>query len=430
MKILIKLIIFGLILTSCVNKQDGIEFKEVRNIYKSVSPKISEFQNLSKVEKELAIIELLKNESNQSFPLIEIDSLYSDYVFATFIFLDTAQNHQIEFEVFGIYDEHRFGDKKLYRLDSTDFYYRTYMIPNDLCLSYRFILTDTVNGTKQTVTDPLNNDLIPKGERKGYSWSVLDLRKHEIDWNTRRHGNLGSKLDTFKFTSNLLDNTRNIYVYLPSDYEKTTKKYPVIYLFDSFIYLNRVEVPNVLDNLIFENKIEPMIAVFIDNPTRISRDYELPMNPIFKDFVVKELIPKIKKQYRITDLPDQTIIGGMSYGGLAATYIGFDCDSIFGKVLSQSGSFWRDTIGDLKYANMNRTDYMINRFIKEDKRKIKIFLDWGLQEDMVYGANRKFVRILDQLDYDFKFIEFNGWHDWSNSRKTFSNGLLYLTDSE
>jgi len=430
MKILIKLIIFGLILTSCVNEQDEIEFKEVRNIYKSVSPKISAFENLSKPDRELAIFDLLKNERNQRFPLIEIDSLYSDYVYATFIYLDTTQNHQIEFEVFGIYDEHRFGDKKLYRLDSTDFYYRTYMIPNDLCLSYRFILTDTINGTKQRVTDPLNNDLIPKGERKGYSWSVLDLRTYEIDWNTRRHDNIGSKLDTFKITSNILDNSRNIYVYLPSDYDKTTKKYPVIYLFDSFIYLNRVEVPNVLDNLIHENKIEPMIAVFIDNPTRTSRDYELPMNSLFKDFVVKELMPQIRDRYRITNVPDKTMIGGMSYGGLAAAYIAFDCDSIFGRVLSQSGSFWRDTIGDLKYANMNRTDFMINRFIKEDIRKIKIFLDWGLQEDMVYGANRKFVRILNQLNYDFRFIEFNGWHDWSNSRKTFPNGLLYLTDNE
>lgn len=430
MKRLLKPIIFGLIFTSCLNEQDKIEFKEVRNIYKSVSPTISVINKLNKSDRELAVSDLIKQGNSHGFPLIEIDSLYSDYVFVTFLYLDTTHNQQIEFEVFGIYDEHRFGDKKLYRLDSTDLCYRTYMIPNDLCLSYRFILTDTIEGKKQILTDPLNDNLIPKGKREGFSWSVLDLRTNETDWNSERLDNNRGRLDTLKITSDLLDNTRDIYVYLPSDYDKTTKKYPVIYLFDSFIYLNRVEVPNVLDNLINENKIEPMVAVFIDNPTRTSRDYELPMNSLFKDFVVKELLPQIRDRYRITNVPDKTMIGGMSYGGLAATYIAFDCDSIFGRVLSQSGSFWRDTVGDLKYANMNRTDFMINRFLKEEKRKIKIFLDWGLQEDMVYGANRKFVRILDQLDYDFKFIEFNGWHDWSNSRKTFSNGLLYLTDNE
>lgn len=426
MQKILKLLIFVGILTSCVDKKDKIEFKEIRNIYKSISPTISSIKKLKASEKAIASTDLIRHGVSKGFPLIEIDSLYSDYVFATFLYVDTTHNYDIKFEVFGIYDEYRFGDKELYRLDSTDIYYRTYMIPNDLCFAYRFILTNKINGEKQIITDPLNNELIPKNRREELSWSVLDLRNNEVDWNLKRLKNSGSKLDTLQITSNLLNNTRNIYVYLPADYEKTNVNYPVIYLFDSFIYLNRVEVPNVLDNLIKEGKIEPMIAVFIDNPTPTSRDLELPMNPIFKTFVITELIPKIKTKYRITDKSNETIVGGMSYGGLAATYIAFECDSIFGKVLSQSGSFWRDTIGDLKYSNMNRTDYLINRFIKEQKRDIKIFIDWGLQENMVLGANRKFIRILDRLDYDFKYVEFNGWHDWSNSRKTFPLGLIYL----
>lgn len=430
MKNLLKLVILGLILTSCLNEKGKIEFKEVRNIYKSVSPTISAIHNLNGSEKRLAVSYLIEQGKNNGFPLVEIDSLYSDYVFATFIYLDTTHRHKIEFEVYGIDDEPRFGDKKLYRLDSTDLYYRTYMIPNDLCLSYRYIITDTISGIKQKIIDSLNNDLIPKGEVKRFSWSVLDLRSEEIDWNTKRFDNIGGTLDTFRITSNLLDNTRNIYVYLPSDYDQTTKKYLVLYLFDSFIYLNRVDVPNVLDNLIHENKIEPMIAVFIANPTRTSRNYELPMNHLFKDFVVKELIPQIKKRYRITDIPDKTIIGGMSYGGLAATYIGFECDSIFGRVLSQSGSFWRDTILTDVGNDWIRTDYLTKRFLTENKNSLKLYLDWGLQEDWCKSSGRRFVKVLKTKGYDFKFIEFNGWHDWSNSRKTFPTGLLYLTDNE
>ena len=430
MKKLIKLIIFGSILSSCLSEKDKIEFKEVRNIYCSFSPIMSSIQKCCKPNKEIAISDLIKKGDNQGFPLIEKDSLYSDYVFATFLYVDTTHQHEIKLEVFGIYDEPRFGDRKLYRLDSTDVYYRSYMIPNDLCLAYRFILNDKINGEKRVITDPLNKSLIPTGERKGYSWSVLDLRTNEPNWYAKRYSDIGSKLDTFEITSNLLNNTREIYVYLPSDYYKSNKKYPVIYFFDQFIYLNRVEVPIVLDNLIYENKIEPMVAVFISNPTDSSRKYELPMNAIFRDFVVDELVPTIKDNYRITNKPDKTIIAGMSYGGLAATYIAFECDSIFGKVLSQSGSFWRD----LEWYDVNgveiRGDFLINRFIKEDKRDIKLFIDWGLQENMVLGANRKFAKILDQLHYDFKFVEFNGWHDWSNSRKTFSLGLLYLTENE
>jgi enterochelin esterase-like enzyme len=78
------------------------------------------------------------------------------------------------------------------------------------------------------------------------------------------------------------------------------------------------------------------------------------------------------------------------------------------------------------FGNEIRNDWIINQYIRVDKKKIKLFLDWGLQENMVLGANRKMVRILDKKGYDFKFVEFNGWHDWSNSRKTFPVGLMYL----
>jgi len=428
MKKFINLVLVGLILISCQSEKNKIEFKEIRTVHKSVSPTLSSIRKLNNPDKKNALSDLIKKGYDQGFPLLETDSLYSDFVYMTFIYVDTTHRHNIEFEVSGIYEEYRFGDRKLHRLDSTDIYYRSYMIPDDLCFAYRFILHDTINGEKQKITDPLNKELIPTGVKKGFSWSVLDLRTNETDWYTKRYDNIGSKIDTFKITSRLLDNTRNIYVYLPPEYGKTNRKYPVIYLFDSFIYLNRVEVPNVLDNLIHENKIEPMVAVFIDNPTSTSRKYELPLNPTFKDFIVTELVPEIKNKYRITNKPAETIIGGMSYGGLASTYIAFNCDSVFGKVLSQSGSFWRD----LEWYDNNgvdiRGDWLINQFKIEENKNLKLFLDWGLQENWCLSSGRRMVKVMDKKDYKYKFIEFNGWHDWSNSRKTFPEGLLYLVN--
>lgn len=87
--------------------------------------------------------------------------------------------------------------------------------------------------------------------------------------------------------------------------------------------MNRVEVSNILDNLIREKRLEPMVAVFIDNPTGTSRRAELPMNPLFRDFMLNKLIPEIRGSYRITDRPDVsrmwlfpflpvTVFGGMS----------------------------------------------------------------------------------------------------------------------
>ena len=430
MKNLIWLILCGSVLASCAAPKAGLRFAEIRNIYKSVSPRITSIGELTGADKHTAAFDLMKQGAAQGFPLVETDPLYDDYVFMTFVYVDTAHRYDIGFEVYGIYEEPRFGDRKLHRLDSTDVYYRCYMVPADICFSYRFTLTDPLTGQTQKVTDPFNPNLTPSGNRGRYSWFILDLRSHEPDWYTKRHEQVGSRIDTLKMTSRILENTRNVYVYLPPGYDSATRNYPVIYLFDSFIYLNRIEVPNVLDNLIDEHRIEPMVAVFIDNPTGTSRDDELPMNPLFRDFMVRELVPEIKSRYRITGNPEQTLVGGMSYGGLAAAYLAFECDSIFGKVLSQSGGFWRDPKGAFRYADNDRADFLINRFIREEKRDICFFLDWGLQEDMVLGANRKFVRVLDRLGYEFQWREFNGWHDWSNSRKTFPEGLLYLLNHE
>jgi enterochelin esterase-like enzyme len=37
-----------------------------------------------------------------------------------------------------------------------------------------------------------------------------------------------------------------------------------------------------------------------------------------------------------------------------------------------------------------------------------ILVMYGLQENMVLGANRKFARILKEKGYHYKFVEFNG----------------------
>jgi enterochelin esterase family protein len=370
-------------------------------------------------------------QSQKSLPLVEKDSLYDDYLYVTFIHRDSTKNSLVSFDIFGNYDDKNLGNKMLKRLRNTDLYYRSYYMPNDICFSYHFIITDTVNKRTKIITDKHNPERIPSGPLKDYSWSVLDLDQIANPPYIKRHDNIKSELVELTFKSTILKNTRKIFVYLPENYsDKREEAYPVIYLFDSFIYLNRIEVPNVLDNMIYENEIEPMVAVFIDNATNLSRDKELPLNFEFKDFVINELVPYINNSFKITDDPQKTIIGGMSYGGLAASFISFYHSDIFGKVISQSGSFWRDTTIEEPAINWYRTDWLINKFQTEDKKNLKIYMDWGLQEPIILNSNRKFVRVLNELRYDFNYSEFNGWHDWSNSRKSFPTGLKYLMENQ
>lgn len=410
--------------------QREIKFSEIRPPYKSISPVVSELIKIDENNLQNRIDIFWEDAKINGLPLVEKDSLYSDYVWITLIHRDSTENKDISFEVFGIYSEYRFGDMKMHRLKNTDLYYRSYMVPNDMCFSYRFIVKDTVSNEISKSVDHYNYNLIPTVEERNFSYSVLDLNAFNADWNTKRYYDLNSKIDTIEYTDNIVAKNRNIYIYLPPDYDENRQKpYPVIYLFDAFIYLNRVEVPNILDNLITEGKIEPMIAVLFGTYNN-TRGILLPINFEFKNEFITVIVPLISEKYNISLNPKYNIIGGMSYGGLAATFIAFYHPDVFGKVLSQSGSFWRGIELSDSYGNEVRNDWMINQFIKEDKKTIDIFLDWGLQENMVLGSNRKMVRILNKKNYKFDYIEFNGWHDWSNSRKTFPIGLMYLLEKK
>ncbi|MCD7973517.1 MAG: DUF3327 domain-containing protein [Candidatus Azobacteroides sp.] len=392
----------------------------------SVSPTIEEMQRLPAGQLKDKVEEFWLKIQTEGLPLIEPDPLYEHYEYVTFIYRNEKKYPEVKLFIPGIYDEYRFGDKKMYQLGNTDLYYRTYLLAKDVCLSYRF---DVKNRAGKVIKelDPYNKNRIPKQEARSYSYSVLDRSNTGQDWGERMHPDLESKIDSFTFESHLLKNKREIYIYLPPGYDfHREEKYPVIYLFDAFVYLNRVEVPVVLDNLIAENKIPPMVAVMLDNPTNDSRYVEYPLNFDFKHAIVTELIPFIREKYNVSLSPEKNIIGGMSYGGLAAAFFAFYHPDIFGNVLSQSGSFWRDKILKDKAGNEYRNDWLPRQFLLEEKKEIKIFLDWGLQENMVLGANRNFVRVLEKKKYDYAFMELNGWHNWSITRRTFPLGVMFL----
>ena len=132
-------IISLLIFISCSNKRNEIEFREIKYVFNSVSPAISSILQSEKVAKETTLHNIIQNGYEQGFPLIEKDSLYPDYIFATFFYNDTTHNNEIKLDVFGIYDEYRLGERELFRLGASDWYYRSYLFPDDLCLAYRYI---------------------------------------------------------------------------------------------------------------------------------------------------------------------------------------------------------------------------------------------------------------------------------------------------
>ncbi|MEC3907635.1 alpha/beta hydrolase-fold protein [Tamlana sp. 2201CG12-4] len=152
-----------------------------------------------------------------------------------------------------------------------------------------------------------------------------------------------------------LNRKRRIWVYLPPNYELSSKKYPVLYLHDGQNIFDDVtaydgewaidETLNKLSKSVGLN----LIVVGIDNggDTRMSEyspwensQYGKAEGDSYLEFIVKTLKPEIDKTYRTKVSAKNTGIMGSSMGGLISHYAGLKYPKVFGKVGVFSPSFW------------------------------------------------------------------------------------------
>jgi predicted alpha/beta superfamily hydrolase len=159
------------------------------------------------------------------------------------------------------------------------------------------------------------------------------------------------------FHSKVLDNTRQITIYLPPGYERGDAQYPVLYMQDgqnlfepqrAFIAGQHWRLDEAADLAISERSSEPMIIVGIDHagPERVE-EYTPTYDPSrqvggraadYARMLIDELKPLIDSRYRT--LPDDTGAGGSSLGGLITLHLGLTRPDVFSRLAVLSPSVW------------------------------------------------------------------------------------------
>ncbi|HJZ83033.1 MAG TPA: alpha/beta hydrolase-fold protein, partial [Pyrinomonadaceae bacterium] len=158
-------------------------------------------------------------------------------------------------------------------------------------------------------------------------------REHTLTGDVRLHHN---------FHSNVLNNDRDVIVYLPPGYEADKqKRYPVFYMHDgqnifdgatSYIPGQEWRVDEVAQSLIAASRIEPLIIVGIYNAGRERVNEYTPAQDakykaggkadLYGRFLVEEVKPFIDRTYRTMPDSKHTGLGGSSLGGLISLYLG------------------------------------------------------------------------------------------------------------
>lgn len=336
------------------------------------------------------------------------------------------------------------GHAHLARLPNSAIWYKSYVVSDKTILSYRLAPNvpqlvveekpdrrmEQRRAVLATVQpDPLNRQpLFAENDGRFGAASTITLPQAPSDVVTRDVGNPRGTISHEIYHSVQLDNERRISFYLPNKRYNLTPESPLLILFDGDAYLDRVPTPIVLDNLIAQQKIPPLRAVFINNPLPSLRAQELTPNETFADFMAHEFKPYLCKEHRICPSAQDTILSGSSFGGLASMAIAFRYPEVFGTVLSQSGSFW------WREENSNN-QWMIEQITRSSRKDISIYLNAGAFEKVsdergILETNHRLFEELQRKGYPVIFQTFSSGHDYFAWRIGLAHGLTQLFTSK
>jgi len=149
-----------------------------------------------------------------------------------------------------------------------------------------------------------------------------------------------------------LNRTRRIWIYLPSDYENSGKKYPVLYMHDGQnIFDDATSFAGEwgVDEFLDSTKLNKCIVIGIDHGGQKRINEYCPYNmekygkgegDAYVDFLVRTLKPFIDKNYHTLKDKQNTFIAGSSMGGLISMYAVLKYPNVFGGAGVFSPSFW------------------------------------------------------------------------------------------
>jgi len=409
-----------------------------------ISPRLLKLkENLEKaINKRKIIDEFWKEIEEKSTPIIEQIENEPKYKLITFLFKENADTDEILLISGSLGVISSRGIFK--RIQGTNIYYKSIFYLNKTRTTYAI--------SRQKANIPLyppKDYILPvlKGDplNKKNVTVLFDSRKAVLElpdapsqpWIEENDNVPKGTLETFQLKSPKFEKEFSILIYLPPNYNASADPYNILFLFDGSWYNNPnlIPTPTILNNLIFSKKIHPIIAVFIFQHMEDgleSRNIELNTNPDFAFFVGEELHPYLQKKYNITNHPERTIVGGASLGGLTASYMGLKYPDKFGKILSQSGSYWA---AEKRFnPDFVKWQYLIGEYVKREKLPLVFYLEVGYYEgkESLHGApshffsNRHFRDVLLSKGYSVKYVEFVGGHDFICWRGSLADGLIYL----
>lgn len=264
------------------------------------------------------------------------------------------------------------------------------------------------------------------------------------------HAQYGTVYDELSMQSEILGMERKFAIYLPPDYERSQRSYPVLYLLhgagdDQTGWVQFGEVLHITDKAINEGTATPMIIVMPDANTG-RRGYFNVGDWRYEDFFFEELMPHVETTYRIKGEKRYRAVAGLSMGGGGAFMYALHRPELFSSACPLSAS-----TGPLSLEAMDRYAQRrgFSEFTQQEKeayfnrhsalalveqtpldaiKSVRWFIDCG-DEDFLYEGNALVHIAMRKREIPHEFRVRDGAHNWTYWRESLPVVLEFVSQA-
>jgi enterochelin esterase family protein len=187
-------------------------------------------------------------------------------------------------------------------------------------------------------------------------------------------------------------------------------------------------VPRIMDNLIAEGKVKPMIVVMPNgNPSKQAAPGETNENLAYRpvmsnalpgykegsyELSFKEIVDCIDTRYRTKAEKSKRAVAGLSMGGFHSLFISANHPDLFDYVGLFSPGI------NFKTVNMSLPAYnnLADKLALQMKKGNKLYWMAIGKTDGLYESVQSYKTTLDSLHIPYKYVESTRGHIWSNWR--------------
>lgn len=269
--------------------------------------------------------------------------------------------------------------------------------------------------------------------------------------------NTGKVIEQLSASSAILKREVAYSLYLPPDYDASTRTYPVVYLLhgytdDNTAWLQSGEVNRYADAGIANGTLPPMIIVMPDaDSSWYINSYD--GKEKYEDFFIKEFIPFIEKTYRVKSAKQFRGVAGLSMGGYGTLMYALKYPDMFAAAAPLSAGIfsdeemtmmpdgqWNRVMGPLYGNNLKGKERLTKAWYENsvlklvetksgaELNKVKYWIDCGDDDFLAKGNSLLHIALVTKLvKHEYRVRD--GAHTWDYWRTGITDALAFIGES-